>query len=162
MTSMTPILLEMKGEPRIDTLQIRFDGWLSLVRRGHYVTTQVSSSKLLNSIPGTDQTIWFNFYSAWFLVVNWSFLQKLSFSGSVMWWLNQKIAAMRVANDRRKTAFRLPSQMDSMVSKASRKSTVIILAKPVFSEQLVLLGWLNGGPVKRFFFGRGIVSLLTM
>ena len=61
-----------------------------------------------------------------------------------MWWVKQKIAAMRVANDRRKTAFRLPSQMDSMVSKASRKSTVIILAKPVFSEQLVLLGWLNG------------------
>ena len=57
-----------------------------------------------------------------------------------MWWLNQKIAAMRVANDSRKTVFRLPSQMDSMVAKARTKSTVIILAEPVYSELLVVLG----------------------
>ena len=54
--------------------------------------------------------------------------------------MNQKIAAMRVANDSRKTTFRLPSQMDSMVTKTRTKSTVIILAEPVYSELFVVLG----------------------
>ena len=55
--------------------------------------------------------------------------------------MNQKMPAVRVASDSRKTTFRLPNQMASMVRKARTKSAVIILAEPVFSELLVVLGW---------------------
>ena len=57
-----------------------------------------------------------------------------------MWWLNQKILAVRVARESRKTAFRLPNQMESIVSKARTKIAVIILAEPICSKLLVVLG----------------------
>ncbi len=55
--------------------------------------------------------------------------------------MNQKMPAVRVASDSRKTTFRLPNQMASMVRKARTKSAVIILAEPFLSELLVVLGW---------------------
>ena len=63
-----------------------------------------------------------------------------------MWWLNQKILAVRVARESRKTAFRLPNQMESIVSKARTKIAVIILAELICSKLLVVLGGGEGSP----------------